>query len=100
MADYFNFDGTGKIGTISSAQLPETNGIATQKLYGSVAMESGNYDPYIVMVAGMASPAPSPSIPRSRSISISPSPPIPKTVCPTTSKATSAPTTATSTPNT
>jgi len=51
MSNYFNFDGTGKIGSISAAQLPETNGIATQKLYGSVAMEGGKYDPYIVMVA-------------------------------------------------
>lgn len=51
MSDYFNFDGTGKIGSISATQLPETNGIATQKLYGSVAMEGGDYDPYIVMVA-------------------------------------------------
>ncbi len=51
MSDYFNFDGTGKIGNISSAQLPETNGIATRKIYGSVSMKGGNYDPYIVMIA-------------------------------------------------
>ena len=51
MADYFNFDGTGKIGGISSAQLPDTNGIATQKIYGSATMPGGNYDPYIVMIA-------------------------------------------------
>ncbi len=51
MSDYFNFDGTGKIGNISSAQLPETNGIATRNIYGSVSMDGGNYDPYIVMIA-------------------------------------------------
>jgi hypothetical protein len=51
MSDYFNFDGTGKIGNISSLQVPETNGLSTQKVYGTVSMEGGNYDPYIVMIA-------------------------------------------------
>lgn len=51
MADYFNFDGIGKIANISSSQLAETNGLSTQKIYGSAFLPGGDYDPYIVMVA-------------------------------------------------
>lgn len=50
-SDYFNFDGTGKIGNISSAQLPEASGLSTQKIFGSATFDGGEYDPYIVMVA-------------------------------------------------
>jgi hypothetical protein len=50
-SDYFSYDGTGKLAGVSSTTLPESNGLTAQKVYGSAFLASGDYDPYIVMVA-------------------------------------------------
>jgi hypothetical protein len=50
--DYFSYDGTGLLAAISSTQLPDSNGLAAQKVWGSATLASNEYyAPYIVLFA-------------------------------------------------